>query len=78
MALIYLVRSGLATIVKNVSVFIEFERDLESDLKGDTKGCFEKLLVSLCNNGRDESGKVDKDQAAADAKAIFEVQYSEL
>uniref|UniRef100_A0A0K0DP29 Annexin n=1 Tax=Angiostrongylus cantonensis TaxID=6313 RepID=A0A0K0DP29_ANGCA len=32
-----------------------YSRSLEADLIGDTSGCFQRLLVSLCAGGRDES-----------------------
>ncbi|XP_019866582.1 annexin B11 isoform X2 [Aethina tumida] len=48
-----------------------YHRSLESDLKGDTAGTFKRLMVSLCNAGRDESYAVNPQQATADAQALL-------
>ncbi|XP_059480513.1 annexin B9-like isoform X4 [Neocloeon triangulifer] len=49
-----------------------YGNDLESDIKGDTSGCFERLLISLCQGMRDENPDVDPDLVAADVSALFE------
>ena len=66
--------SLLFSIFLNVS--LEFESDLEQDLKSDTSGYFERLMVSQCQAGRDESTDVDEDQANEDADAIIEVRLT--
>lgn len=48
-----------------------FGKDLESDLVGDTSGPFQKLLVSLCTAGRDESGRTDPLKANQDARTLL-------
>ncbi|KAM7451307.1 hypothetical protein ABFA07_000987 [Porites harrisoni] len=50
----------------------KYENSLETDLKGDTSGDLETLLVELSKGQRDESTKVDKEMAKADAKEIME------
>lgn len=50
----------------------EFERNLEEDLESETSGNFKRLLVSLCNAGRDESDDVDLEKAKEDAQAIYD------
>ena len=70
----YIFDSLLFSIFLNVS--LEFESDLEEDLKSDTSGYFERLMVSQCQAGRDESTDVDEDQANEDADAIIEVHLT--
>lgn len=45
--------------------------DLESAIIGETSGNFKRLLVSLCQGNRDESGATDPDAAKADATALL-------
>lgn len=48
-----------------------YGKDLESEIMGDTSGNFKRLLVALCNAGRDESGSTDIEAAKADATALL-------
>jgi hypothetical protein len=50
----------------------EFEKDLEEDIRNDTSGNFERLLVSLVNANRDETDDIDMDMAGEDAQKMFE------
>jgi annexin A7/11 len=50
----------------------EMKRDLESDIMSETSGHFKRLLVSLCNGGRDEDSAPDRSRAAADAKLLYQ------
>jgi len=50
----------------------DFSRDLEEDLGSETSGYFKRLLISMCNAGRDESQSVDVAKAQQDAKDIFD------
>ena len=52
---------------------LEFDRDLEEDLKNDTSGHFERLLVSQINAARDEDEEVDEVKAQEDAQSIYDV-----
>ncbi|NP_001075588.1 annexin A13 [Oryctolagus cuniculus] len=49
-----------------------FDRSLESDVKGDTSGNLERILVSLLQANRDEGDTVDKDLAGQDAKELYD------
>ena len=54
---------------------LEYEdRILEDDLKSDSSGQFEKLLVSQCNAARDESDDVNWGKAHEDAQKIYDVR----
>ncbi|XP_037919324.1 annexin B11 isoform X2 [Hermetia illucens] len=44
---------------------------LESELKSETSGNFKRLLVSLCNGNRDESGRTDVTAAQQDARELL-------
>ncbi|XP_033241443.1 annexin B11 isoform X1 [Drosophila pseudoobscura] len=44
---------------------------LESELKSETSGNFKRLLTSLCTAARDESGRIDPDQAKDDARELL-------
>ncbi|XP_070506542.1 annexin B11-like isoform X2 [Chironomus tepperi] len=48
-----------------------FKKDLEDVLIGETSGNFKRLLVSLLNANRDESGIVDPEKAKADATQLL-------
>ena len=53
----------------------EFDgRVLEDDLKSDSTGKFERLLVSQCNAGRAEGDDQDWGQAHEDAQKIYDVR----
>ncbi|KFO20427.1 Annexin A13 [Fukomys damarensis] len=49
-----------------------FDRNLESDVKGDTSGNLRKILVSLLQADRDEGSEVDKELASRDAKDLYD------
>nr|XP_032830067.1 annexin A13-like isoform X2 [Petromyzon marinus] len=49
-----------------------FDRDLESDLKSETSGAVEKLLIALVQGNRDESTDVNMSLANSDAKELHE------
>ncbi|KAL6726704.1 hypothetical protein Aduo_008647 [Ancylostoma duodenale] len=48
-----------------------YRRELEADLIGDTSGYFQRLLVSLCAGGRDESNFTDGLRANQDARKLY-------
>ncbi|KAJ8402030.1 hypothetical protein AAFF_G00372650 [Aldrovandia affinis] len=50
----------------------EFDRDLEDDIKSDTRGNFEDCLLSLCKGARSEDTEVDKAMADIDARILHE------
>jgi len=51
---------------------IMFGKDLEQALVGETSGYFKRLLVSLCNAGRDESMQVDPARAKKSAQDLLQ------
>lgn len=57
-------------------MFQEFNRSLEDDIRSDTEGNFQHMLVSLCNAARDENPKVDTGLAKKDAQDILGVSMT--
>ncbi|XP_030752873.1 annexin B11-like [Sitophilus oryzae] len=47
-------------------------KTLEEDLRGDSSGTFRRLMVSLCNAGRDEIMVVDENSARTDARELLQ------
>lgn len=45
---------------------------MESELKSEASFNFKRLLVSLCNAGRDESSIVDPNATARDARELLD------
>ncbi|XP_022810237.1 uncharacterized protein LOC111347232 [Stylophora pistillata] len=63
----------LAKIKEKYTAF--YGRSLEKDIKGDTSGNFENLLVELSKGKRDETSKIDKSLAQKDAEAIMQASF---
>ena len=59
--------------MQNCEISLEYDRDLEEDIKGDLGGNLEKLMVSLLCANRENGWDVDNDQAKEDAQRLFEV-----
>ncbi|CAG9538963.1 unnamed protein product [Cercopithifilaria johnstoni] len=55
-----------------------YKSTLEKDLIGDTSGHFKRLLISLCNAGRDESMQTDSLRANQDAKKLYKAGEQRL
>ncbi|XP_012978630.2 annexin A7 isoform X2 [Mesocricetus auratus] len=56
----------------------EFGRDLEKDIKSDTSGHFERLLVSMCQGNRDENQSVNYQMAQDDAQRLYQAGEGKL
>lgn len=56
----------------------EFGRDIEKDIRSDTSGHFERLLVSMCQGNRDESTNVNMQQAESDAQRLYQAGEGKL
>ena len=67
---VYLLNSFIST-----SILVEFDRDLEEDIKGDLGGNLEKLMVSLLCANRENGWSVNDDQAKEDAGRLHEVHF---
>ncbi|XP_065670429.1 annexin A4 isoform X2 [Hydra vulgaris] len=49
-----------------------FKRDLEKDCVSETSGHFKRLLVSMCQGNRDETGVVDLEKAKKEAAELYQ------
>lgn len=49
-----------------------YKRDLEKDCVSETSGYFKRLLVSMCQANRDETGTVDMAKAQKEAQDLFQ------
>ncbi|XP_020646858.3 annexin A7 [Pogona vitticeps] len=56
----------------------EFGRDIEQDIRSDTSGHFERLLVSMCQGNRDENQTVDYQKAQQDAQRLYQAGEGKL
>ncbi|RLW04144.1 hypothetical protein DV515_00006050 [Chloebia gouldiae] len=56
----------------------EFGRDIEQDIRSDTSGHFERLLVSMCQGNRDENQTVDYQKAQEDAQRLYQAGEGRL
>lgn len=58
--------------IKTISAIYkeQYGNDLESDIKGDTSGHFQRLLVSLSCANRNEDPQIDESEATADAERL--------
>lgn len=61
-----------SNIISNVLVY---GTTLEEDLRSDTSGNFERLMISLCCANRDESFEVDPAAAAHDARELLQAGW---
>ena len=56
-----------------MTLFVEYDCELQDSLQGDCSGYFGRLMHAQCTAGRDDSGEVDYDKAMEDAQRIFDV-----
>uniref|UniRef100_K7GGQ3 Annexin n=1 Tax=Pelodiscus sinensis TaxID=13735 RepID=K7GGQ3_PELSI len=56
----------------------EFGRDIEQDIRADTSGHFERLLVSMCQGNRDENPSVNYQKAQEDAQRLYQAGEGKL
>ncbi|KAM4852098.1 annexin A7 isoform 1-T1 [Thomomys bottae] len=56
----------------------EYGRELEKGIKSDTSGCFECLLISMCQGNRDESQSINYQMAQEDAQRLYQAGEGRL
>ncbi|KAJ1143092.1 hypothetical protein NDU88_009403 [Pleurodeles waltl] len=56
----------------------DFGRDIEKDIRSDTSGHFERLLVSMCQGNRDENQTVNYQMAQQDAQRLYQAGEGKL
>jgi annexin A7/11 len=57
-------------------VFSDFKRSLEDDVRKDTSGHFQHILISLLQGNRSEDQELDDQKVKKDAKDLYEVQFT--
>lgn len=50
-----------------------YDKDLEEEVKSETSGRLQRLLVSMLSGGRDQSNEVDSDAAQRDSEELYQV-----
>ena len=55
-----------------------YGHSIEKDVKGDTSGYFQKILVALLMGQRDESDSVDAEKAIEDAQKLYKAGKSNI
>ncbi len=65
------------TVPKSV-IFPVYNKNMEKEVKGDTSGDFQKLLMSLMAGDRNESKRVDYDAIQNDAKELLKAGEGKL
>jgi hypothetical protein len=71
-------RSNAQIVAFKRDYTVMYKRDLVKDVESDTSFSFKKLMRSLLQGQRDESGRVDRSKAAADARALYEAGEKRL
>lgn len=51
---------------------LHYNRDLEKDVVSETSGHFKRMMVSMCQGGRDESASVDIAKAKSEAQQLYQ------
>jgi annexin A7/11 len=55
-----------------------YKRDLEKDCVSETSGHFKRLLVSMCQANRDETGTVDREKAKKEANDLYQAGEKQM
>ena len=59
-------------------ILLVYGHSIEKDVKGDTSGDFQKILVALLMGQRDESDSVDAEKAIEDAQKLYKAGKSNI
>ena len=59
-------------------ILLVYGHSIEKDVKGDTSGYFQKILVALLMGQRDESDSVDAEKAIEDAQKLYKAGKSNI
>lgn len=71
-------RSNAEIAAIKAAYHAKYGKDLESAIRGDTSGDFQRILVSMCTCARQEGAPLDQARAAQDARRLYDAGVAKM